>query len=164
MKMCEYQCAVCDMDSHSSDIHEQHLGITYYFCSEQCKTNFLAHPQLYLGLQSPKEKGQHVIKKRSFSFQHGTLEKQDKQLEQIVSQLMGVQSISCDDKKMLVHYNLLEITAQQIETAVVQAGFVLNTAWMAKWKRAWIHYTESNELDQLAIVDRACCNKPPSKA
>ena len=41
---------VCGMTISLEDAvgHVEHEGHTYYFCSEECRTDFQAHPERYL--------------------------------------------------------------------------------------------------------------------
>ena len=54
-----------DADSFAHD----YAGMTYAFCSAQCRDRFLAHPHLFIdlpGRPAPKQKGRTVLKRRSF--------------------------------------------------------------------------------------------------
>jgi len=80
-----------------------------------------------------------------------------------LNKLMSVRNIKVEGDSLSIDYNLLEITAEQIESTLLRAGALMGLGWAERLKRGWIHYTEETELDNLATGDAACCNKPPAK-
>jgi len=156
-------CPVCGMDAANSMINADHLGITYYFCTEQCRENFLARPALYLGKKPPMHAGRAIIKRRRFKLDRPIVGMQREDLLATLNQLMSVRNASIEGDSLSLDYNLLEINAGQIEAALVKAGASMGSGWSERLKRGWVNYTEENELDNLASGDAACCNKPPVK-
>jgi len=156
-------CPVCGMDTRDSTISAVHLGIEYYFCTPQCRENFRARPKLYVGRQSAKYAGREIIKCRAFLLDLAVDSSVEHQLEASVHQLMGVREVRIKGRKIVISYNLLEATAEQMERALSDAGAALAVGLGARLKRGWLHYTEETELDNLATDDAACCNKPPGK-
>ncbi|MDT8376758.1 MAG: YHS domain-containing protein [Mariprofundaceae bacterium] len=157
------QCPVCGMDASTSEITTEHLGISYHFCSLQCMENFADHPHLYLAVKSPKRKGKSVIKKRSFTLDTPITEPGLDTLKTDMCNMMGIRDLQVTGTKVSVTYDLLEVTAIQVEQRLEQAGARLGAGWADRLKRGWIHYTEENELDHLAATDTTCCNKPPGR-
>jgi len=154
-------CPVCGMDTADSDICAEHSGINYHFCMPQCRENFLARPLLYRGNQSAKLAGRKIIKRRSFALDYSVSSFQRETLFMALNKLMSVCNITVTDDKVSIDYDLLEITAEQIEAALVQAGALMGAGWGDRLKRGWIYYIEENELDNLAATETACCNKSP---
>jgi len=163
MHMEQKTCPVCGMDATDSSICADHLGIAYYFCMQQCRENFLAHPKLYIGKQSLAKTGREIIKRRTFTLEQPLAGMMCEDLMLALTQLMSVRNISIEGCRVAIDYNLLEVNAGQIEAALVKAGATMGSGWAGRLKRGWVHYTEENELDNLAAGDAACCNKPPAK-
>ncbi len=161
--MSSKQCPVCGMDVPSSEVTTEHLGICYHFCSQQCLENFTIRPKLYLGIKSEKQKGKSVIKKRSFVLDAPVPESGADALKAALSEMMGIREVVISGANVSITYDLLEATAMQIEHTFEKAGAKLGSGWAGQLKRGWIHYTEENELDNLASTDAACCNKPPQR-
>jgi len=159
----EYHCPVCGMNAETSTIHARHLDIEYHFCSPQCKENFTARPQLYFGRTAPKRHGRQMIKCRSFTLDQCVEDRDRERLQHAILHLMGIRDVQVEGQIITITYDLLEATATQVEQTLTDAGAVLGSGWSERLKRGWIHYTEENELDNLATGDAACCNKPPAK-
>jgi len=157
------QCPVCGMDAGASSLCTEHSGIVYHFCMPQCRENFLLRPLLYIGGKSPHRTGREVIKRRTFTLEKAMTGMQAEALMMALNQLMSVQNISIEGNRISIDYNLLEVHAGQIEEALVTAGASMGSGWAERLKRGWVHYTEENELDNLAASDSACCNKAPGK-
>ncbi|MDQ6992856.1 MAG: hypothetical protein Q9M31_05230 [Mariprofundus sp.] len=159
----KHSCPVCGMDAKKSLVHAEHVGIDYYCCSSQCRENFIARPQLYLGKRSAKKRGREIIKCRTFSLDQAIDGELEIQLTQAMKQLMGVKCVQVKGCQIIITYDLLEAKSDQMARALADTGAVLGSGWAARLKRGWIQYTEENELDNLATGDAACCNKPPAK-
>ena len=156
-------CPVCGMDAIDSSVFADHLGITYYFCMEQCRENFLARPALYIGKKPPRHVGRSIIKRRRFKLDRPIAGMHREDLLTALNQLMSVRNVSIEGDRLSIDYNLLEINAGQIETALVETGASMGSGWAERLKRGWVNYTEENELDNLAAGAAPCCNKPPAK-
>jgi len=63
--------------------------------------------------------------------------------------MMGIKEVTIDKNIIRITYDLLEVTTTQIETTIQRAGEKLTASWGAKLKRAFIHYFEETELDNL---------------
>jgi len=156
-------CPVCGMNATDSSVYAVHLGITYYFCMEQCRENFLARPTLYMGKKPPSHEDRAVIKRRRFKLDQPLAGMKREDLLTALNQLMSVRNVSIEGDRLSIDYNLLEINAGQIEAVLVIVGASMGSGWADRLKRGWVNYTEENELDNLAAGDAACCNKPPTK-
>ncbi len=165
--MAEYNahttCPVCGMNAADLNILADHLGITYHFCTVQCRENFLARPALYIGKEPPMREGRAIIKRRKFKLDRPIAGMRREDLLTALNQLMSVRNVSIEGDELSIDYNLLEINAGQIEAVLAQAGAEMGAGWAERLKRGWVNFTEENELDNLAAGDAACCNKPPAK-
>lgn len=157
------ECPVCNMEVTNSDFQAEHLGISYWFCSQQCQKNFVSRPKLYLGVKSPRQTGKQVIKKCSFSLDTPVPENKAKEIMKTLNDMMGINEVKISGLKVSITYNLLEVTTKQIESTLEKSGTKLGEGWTDRLKRGWVQYTEENELDNLASTDAACCNKPPRR-
>jgi len=151
------------MDATDSTICAEHSGIVYHFCMPQCRENFLIRPLLYMGNKSAKQAGREIIKRRVFMLDKAIGGMKGEALMMALNQLMSVQNISIEGNRVAIDYNLLEVNANQIEEALTNAGASMGSGWAERLKLGWVHYTEENELDNLAASDSACCNKAPGK-
>jgi len=163
MHMEQVKCPVCGMGTTDSAICADYLGIEYHFCMQQCRENFLARPKLYVGKQSLAKTGRQIIKRRKFTLEQPLVGMRREDLMLALNQLMSVRNVSIAGNRVEIDYNLLELNAGQIEATLEKAGASMGAGWAERLKRGWIHYTEENELDNLASGDAACCNKPPAK-
>ena len=163
MTMEEAPCPVCGMDTADSDWCVQHGGVNYRFCSTQCRENFRARPSLYVGRNSATGSGRSIIKQRAFALAQALDHVQQIHLKQDITRLMGIRDLEVKADAVTITYDLLEVSAKQIEQALTKAGVSLGTGWSSRLKRGWIHYSEENELDNLAAGASPCCNKPPAK-
>ncbi len=129
-----------------------HLGVRYRLCSLICRQNFAARPQLYL-----MEGREPVVKQRSFRIQGMP----DDAVHACLSALPGVRKADVLHGRCKVEYDLTCITLAQIEHELEQAGAgPIDHGW-EHLRRRWVHYSERNELDNLAVPAGACCNRPP---
>jgi len=155
-------CPVCRM-LISDDIYivENYHGIYYYSCSEQCGSNFILHPQLYVA-----KKPQNVlqrIKKRKLVLSNSTSEEQISVFTEEIEQVMGLESIRVENHNLFITYDLVQLSMNQIEQLLSDLEIELDQYWLNNMKRRWILNSEKNELDNLAAPAGACCNKPPVK-
>jgi len=163
MKMTEYRCPVCGMDSHDLKIVSTSFGISYHLCSKQCLENFQKHPKLYLRIAQTNKSSKATVKYRKLRLQQMLSEKEAETLKQTLNGMMGVQEVQVQGNVIAVRYQLLEVNCQQLETKLEQQGFACCSSFMARLHRGWIRYMEGNELDALSQPTAACCNKPPVK-
>ncbi len=140
------------MNVESDTLTHFFAGMQFVFCSEQCKDRFVAKPHLYIGKPgnpSPKQQGRRVIKRRVFKLEHTIPEDIKQGIIQSLDEMMGVKQVDIEGVKIEITYDLLEATAQQIETTLETTGNLLATGWGEKLKRGFIHYLEETEIDSL---------------
>jgi hypothetical protein len=72
-----------------------------------------------------------------------------KKIDTALKEMMGVKEVIIDKCFVNITYDLLEVTAEQIETNIEEAGENLAVSWGEKLKLAFIYYFEETELDNL---------------
>jgi YHS domain-containing protein len=154
------QCPVCHMNV-DGDIanHSHYRGLVYAFCSEQCARMFADHPTLYVGKHAVAKQGKALLKCRTITLNDDLNERQQTILQQALSAMMGIVDLNMDGRHIRICYNLLQATSSQIEECIRGIGLELGDAWAQRLTRAWHHFTEETELDNLAAPTTACCNK-----
>jgi len=162
--MKEHHCPVCGMYISAGRYAAEHLGVTYSFCSHQCKENFLEHPGLYAGFKTAKKQGKEILKRRKFRLDHTITAEQADMVVHALEHLMGVQSVKVHDKTVEIIYDLLQCKAKQVEHCLVEVGAKFGTGWADRMRLGWILYTEENELDHLEADAGSCCNRSPGKS
>ncbi len=150
-------CPVCGMASDSSFEKVSYQGRCFYFCSMQCRENFDNHPTLYV---TGKPKAVR-IKQRTMILRKAPDSQVSEQIIQQLTKLMGIYDVSINDKKLLIRYDLLQVTAEQIGLALMCTEASLNISWYRQLTQAWHYYYEEIELDNLAAPAMSCCNRPP---
>ena len=158
------QCPVCKMTirevGEKELVHSVYHGIRYHFCSAQCAQNFSRRPRLYLNDQT---EGKALIKRGRLEFQDELSDAMQQKIRQTVAAMMGIHDVSVSARRMNVVYDLMQVTSEQIEARLMAADVSLDKNWQQRMRLAWHHYTEENELDQLAAPGAPCCNRPPTK-
>ncbi len=159
--MQQHRCPVCDMESEKSQWKLERFGILYFFCTQQCLENFQSHPELYSGRQAEDMRGKRVMKARSFTVTTAMTADIADRIKKVLYGMMGVWQVDISEHCITIHYDLVMATSKQVEAALEEAGLSLGGGWVERLKRGWMHYTEENELDNMAASDMACCNRPP---
>jgi len=129
--------------------YQQH---NYAFCSQQCRDRFESNPHLYIGTPchpSPKQHGDKVIKKRTLKLDEPLDKHQSDTIITDVKSMMGIFDIHIDENHICISYDLLQVTAEQIEEKIEATGKKLGNGLAEKLKRAFVHYLEESELDNL---------------
>lgn len=143
---------VCIMEVEVGQRSFSHKGIEYSFCSQQCQDRFSANPHLYIGQPgkpSPKQHGKSIIKRRLLKLDEVIPDDIAKKINSELRKMMGIKEVTIDKNIIRITYDLLEATTAQIETTIQLAGEKLAASWGEKLKRAFIHYLEESELDNL---------------
>ena len=143
---------VCIMEVEDGQLSFSHKGIEYSFCSQQCQDRFSANPHLYVGLpgkSSPKQNGKSIIRRRVLKLDVSIPDDIATKIDAALKKMMGIKEVTIDKNIIRITYDLLEATTAQIETAIQSAGEKLTSSWGEKLKRAFIHYFEETELDNL---------------
>lgn len=153
-------CRVCGMaakiDVPSLEYHKMYL----HFCSEQCRETFIDHPNLYSVVSEKQRK--EIVKRRTMSLAEPLNEKATELLISDLTEMMGVKEVVVEKYKVYVSYDLLQVTRQQIENRLVEVGIKFGDEWVERLRRAWVHNSEENELDNLAAPVHYY-NRPPPK-
>jgi len=153
------ECLVCHMNVTTNEFKATHHGITYLFCSKQCEHNFGERPRLYL-----KPPQQTVLKSHDFKLQETLDTNSQEEVRSLLLGMMGIQSIGMKERTLSIQYNLLEVSAAQIEETLQKEKIILDQSLLSKFKRDLIYYSEKNALELLSEPEGSCCNKPPKKS
>ena len=143
------QCPVCHMMVDESSLVMEYKKHIYAFCSQQCRERFEANPNLYVGYPAPKKHGHEIIKKRKLKLSMSLTDDQRFVIESELVSMMGIKAISFELGYLSISYDLLQATAEQIESAIEHTGNSLGYGLGEKLKQDFIHYIEESELDNL---------------
>lgn len=145
---------VCEMWVAPEQNAVNYRGLHFAFCSQQCKERFLANPRLYIGLPgdpAPKQAGQEVVKRRRLRLDEPLPDVDAQRLIEQVHAMMGVYAVEIEADQLIITYDLLQATAEQIEAVLQQAGARLGAGWGERLRRAFVHYLEETEADSLEV-------------
>lgn len=145
---------VCGMQVNSSDFEVTYQGLPYSFCSAQCRERFLSNPHLYVGLpghKAPKQQGVSVIKQRRLRLAQPLTPAQAETVHDSLQAMMGIQDVSAEGDSLVITYDLLQATAEQIEQTLAGIGVQLGKNWSELLRRAFVHYTEETEIGNLEV-------------
>ncbi|MDD5242051.1 MAG: YHS domain-containing protein [Sulfuricella sp.] len=150
---------VCGMAVDDQKIVVEYLDVRYAFCSGQCKDRFISNPHLYVGLpgcKAPKQEGMEVIKQRRLHLALRLTSEQSGVLTQTLEAMMGIKKISANGDRAEITYDLLLATAEQIEAKLAEIGVQLGEGWADRLHRAFVHYEEEHEVENLEVDERRC--------
>ncbi len=140
---------VCKMlvapDQHAIN----YQGMDFVFCSLQCKERFLANPHLYIGVpgeQAPKQAGEDIIKRRRLRLDQPLSASAVQQVTEQLRAMMGVYTVDIDANELTITNDLLQATAEQVESTLQHAGARLGDGWGERLRRAFVHYLEESEV------------------
>ena len=145
---------VCGMLVDPSEHALVYLQIHYAFCSLQCRQNFEANPGLYAGRpghKAPRQEGTAVIKRRHLHLAEPVPAVCVEPIREALLALMGVTEVVVDNDRIEITYDLLQVTAEQIEAVILACEFPLGEAWRDRVHRAWVHYSEEQTLSSMAV-------------
>jgi len=152
---------VCHMEVAATSFAIEYAGITYAFCSAQCKERFLANPHLYIGFpghKAPAQQGKEVIKRRRLLLSAPLDAIQAKQVKQALLEMMGVYEICIEVDKIEIQYDLMQATTEQIADKLALIGADLGGGWMDRLKLAFINYQEECEIGSLEVANKKRCH------
>lgn len=152
-------CTICSTVVSMDECVAEYHKVYYHLCSEQCKETFLTRPRLYTG--KPGESRRVQVKCRSLKLAKSMSADEKALLTDHLMNLVGLKEVDIKGTHLIVSYDLLQITEQHIENTLAEVGAQMGGNWLHKLNRAWIHYSEETELDNLAAPPGACCNHPP---
>ena len=153
---------VCHMQVPAASFATEYLGINYAFCSEQCRDRFHANPHLYMGFpgrKAPAQEGVEVVKCRKIRLACPLDTAQSRQIYDALTDMMGVRNVHIDGGKLEIKYDLIQVTEEQIENKLASVGATLGQGWADRLKRAFIHFEEEFEIDNLEVTkNKKGCN------
>lgn len=152
---------VCGMSVDPASFDTDYEGGHFAFCSAQCRERFLANPHLYVGVPghpAPKQRGQKVLKRRTFALDVPLEPDQADAVRARVGRLMGIEAVEVRGGEIVVTYDLLQATAAQVEAAFEDAGAHLGTGWAERLRRGFVHYTEECEIGHLQVGPPSGCH------
>ena len=143
---------VCGMlvDSHKIEI--VYAEVHYAFCSEQCRERFVENPHLYIGYpghKAPKFRGIKALKWRRFKLEHSLTSLECEQLIEALRNMMGVRKVHVNKMLFEITYDLMEVTAEQIEKKLVEMGLSLGEEWGERLRRSFTNFIEELEISGL---------------
>lgn len=145
---------VCGMQVEADKNQLSYLGVSYSFCSRQCRERFQDNPHLYIGMpgqKAPKQDGLSVFKQRSLRLAQPLTPSQAKMLSDALQTMMGIQSVSVEGDCVVIMYDLLQATAEQIEKKLAEIGVQLGEGLAEHLRRAFVHYEEECEVGSLEV-------------
>lgn len=148
---------VCGMQVDAEALQITYEGIKFAFCSEQCRQRFLANPHLYIGVpgeKAPKQKGAEVIKCRRFRLDRPLSGPDATLLKEGLEVMMGIKEVQVIEDTVAITYDLLQATAEQIESRIGEIGLHLGADWTERLQRGFIHYFEECEVENLEVTPR----------
>ena len=143
---------VCGMavpaDQYPLTFRQMHFA----FCSEQCRERFLRNPGLFVGhpgWRPVKVQVRVVTKRRRLRLEHPLSAQQAETVRGRLAAMMGVRAVSIRGTVLEIVYDLLQVTEDQIEHALGEAGAELGRGWAERLRRAFVHYEEEMEAENL---------------
>lgn len=140
-----------DADENAIEYQQMHFA----FCSLQCKERFLQNPHLYIGQsghKAPKQEGKALYKQRRLKLDRPMPSATAENVIDAVRAMMGIERIEIDGDVVRITYDLLQATEAQIESEIARAGAVLGSVWSERLRRAFVHYLEETEIENLAAT------------
>jgi YHS domain-containing protein/copper chaperone CopZ len=153
-RVIEHFDPVCGDPVKGGDHVIDHLGVHFFFCSEQCKSRFELHPGLFVGCpgeKAPKQSGQEVIKQRCLRLAFPLMERKALEVEGCLQKLLGVKSVKASDDHIDISYDLLLICAEEIENKIVECGEYLGHRVRDRLERVFVHVEEQSEISSLEV-------------
>lgn len=145
---------VCGMQVEEGTRQIEYRGEKYSFCSQQCHDRFQSNPRLYIGVpgqQAPRHAGLEVMKRRRMRLSQPLSSSQAEMLAESLQAMRGVLSVSIEDDRVSIEYDLLLVTAEQLEQKLAEIGIQLGTGWSDRLLRTVTHYEEGCEIGNLEV-------------
>lgn len=145
---------VCGMKVAPGQHALVHQQMEFAFCSEQCRARFLAHPHLYVGypgVKAPKQEGQTILRRRRLRLIRPLPGEGAAIVGEVLRSLMGVAQVSITGEVIEITYDLLQVSADEIEAALTGAGVRLGEGWTERLKRAFAHEAEEWEIESMEV-------------
>jgi allophanate hydrolase subunit 1 len=103
------------------------------------------------GQKAPKQEGVSVIKQRRLRLAQLLSPSQVRTLSDALQAMMGIQTVSVEGDSVVIAYDLLQATAEQIEERLAEIGVQLGEGWAERLRRAFVHYEEECEVGNLEV-------------
>lgn len=148
---------VCGMQVDPHRYAIVYLDIPYAFCSSQCLERFRAHPHLYVGQpghKAPRQEGMQILKRRTLRLTHPLSAAQAVEVAEALTALHGVKHMRSENDALILTYDLLVTTTEQIEEKLTEVGVKLGDGWADRLRLAFVHYEEELETSGLEVNDR----------
>lgn len=149
------ECPVCGMTVEAHEYGIVYLQMRIDFCSEQCKARFLAHPHLYIGYPgqpAPKQEGHILLKRRRIHLAHPLSAEGAALVRELLCGLMGVYEAAASGDTIEVTYDLLQVSLEELEKALTEAGVRLGGHWAESLRRALLHESEEVEIEAREVT------------
>jgi len=137
------------------------LQMHFAFCSQQCKQRFQQSPYLYIaknGQKSVKQEGLQVIKDRRIKLDKPMTDQETKRVVEALGAMMGILEVDIKGNVILLRYDLLQATQEQIEIELTTLGLKLGSNWQERVRRGLVQFFEDNECSTLSINPRKGCH------
>lgn len=147
---------VCGAEVPAHQNETVYLSIHYAFCSQQCRDRFVAHPHLYVGLpgrKAPKQEGREVLKRRLLHLDPVLSSEQASLLSDALATMTGVKKVFAEGDKVEITYDLLLVSAEQIEAKIAEICLCLGNGWLERIRYAFVHYQEECEVGNLEVQE-----------
>lgn len=151
----QVKCPVCGMLVGKHDHEISYQQMKFAFCSGQCQARFLAHPQLYVGhpgQAAPKQKGQVAFKRRRLTLRQPLSAEGAALVRELLTGLMGVDEAAVAGDTIEVTYDLLQVSLEELEQALTEAGARLGGGWAERLRRALVHESEETEIEAREVT------------
>jgi YHS domain-containing protein len=145
-------CPVCRMEVSKTAYKYEFLKKEHVFCSKQCMQRFIDNPHLYVGhpaKPSAKQRDLELIKIRTLNLSEALSDSLSVLISNELIKMMGVKDVRVENNNIYITYDLLQATEKQIECMIAASGGVLGKSLAEKIKRAFVHYLEESELDNV---------------
>lgn len=147
---------VCGAEVPADQNETVYLSIHYAFCSQQCRDRFVAHPHLYVGLpgrKAPKQEGREVLKRRRLHLDPALSSEQASLLSHALATMTGMKKVFAEGDKVEITYDLLLVSAEQIEVKIAEICLCLGNGWLERIRYAFVHYQEECEVGNLEVQE-----------
>ncbi|MDX1250666.1 MAG: YHS domain-containing protein [Gammaproteobacteria bacterium] len=148
---------VCGMVVDPNQNELLYLEMHFAFCSRQCRERFLAHPHLYIGYpgrKAPKQEGVVDIKRRRLHLAAPLHPMGATMVADDLLAMRGIRNVDVQGERMEITYDLLEVSAEQIEKKLMEIGVKMGEGWPERLRRAFVHYAEECELGNLEVGEK----------
>lgn len=138
----------------------EHRGLRFHFCSEHCQQRFAINPRAFSG-RIRISKLPPIIKRHALRFTKCGSDVLAT-VSETLHRMPGVRSLTPDEGRLTLEYDLRSVALEQIEAAASAGGLPMRGG-LHELRRAWWRFAENNELENAASTGGACCSRPPAR-